>query len=117
MAKPTDTQVSSGTATSAATAAMMAFNPLASNAWLSFMSESARFLTERLHQDLDAQKAMMACKSPTELLQLQSAFLKTAMDQYTEHATRIQAMMTTATTNAAIDLQSGHSRGYDDVPI
>lgn len=117
MSKPTEAQVSSDTGTSAATAAMMAINPLASRAWLSFMSESARFLTQRLHQDMDVQKAMMACKSPTELLQLQSAFLKTAMDQYTDYATRIQEMMTMATTNAVTDAQSGHSRGYDDVPI
>lgn len=117
MVKPTDPKVTPDIGRFPVTEAMMAINPVTSQAWLSFMSESARFLTERLHQDLNAQKAMMACKSPTEVLQLQAAFLKTAMDQYTEYATRIQEMMTTVTPSAIKDVQSGHSRGYDDVPI
>lgn len=117
MAKPTATQVLPDTGISAVTAAMMAGNPVTSQAWRSFMSETARFLTERLHQDLNTQKAIMACKNPTELLQVQAAFLKMAMDQYTDYATRIQTTMTKATTGAIKDAQSGHSRGYDDVPV
>lgn len=45
MAKPTETQVSSETGTSAATAVMKAVNPHSSHAWLSFMSENARFMS------------------------------------------------------------------------
>lgn len=117
MAKPNDKRAASDTGTSAVNSAMMAFNPVASQAWLSFMSQSARFLTERLQQDLDAQKAMMACKSPAELLQVQAAFLRTAMEQYADYATGLQKAMATVTAETVKDVKSGHSRGYDDVPI
>lgn len=60
---------------------------------------------------------MMACQSRTGLLQLQSAFLKTAMDQYTDYAARIEELMTTVTANAVKDVQPCHSRDYDDGPI
>lgn len=116
MTKPNKKQAPEGTGTSDVATSMLAIHSATSQAWLSFMSESGRFLTERVQQNLDAQKAMMVCKSPTELLQLQAAFLKATMDQYTDHANRIQEM-TKVTTVAIKDAQSGHARSYDDVPI
>ncbi len=88
MAKPIDTPATPDIGTSAVKAAMMAVNPAAAQAMMSVMAESARFLTDRLQQDLDAQKALLACKSPTELLQVQSEFMKTAMEQYIDYAIR-----------------------------
>lgn len=110
-------KTSTATGAPAMTAAMMAVNPVATKAWLDVMSESAQFVTHRLQQDLDAQKAMLACKSPTELLQVQSEFFKTAMEQYTEEATRLYKMMSKASEDTIEGARSGHSRGYDDVPL
>ncbi len=87
---------------------MMAINPVASKGWLDIMSESARFIADRLQQDLNAQKAMLACKTPAELLQVQSEFYKSAMEQYTEEYTRLYKMMSAATDDTLNDARSGH---------
>lgn len=102
---------------SAMTAAAAAFNPVAAKAWQDIMSESARFLADRLQQDLSAQRAMLACKTPNELLRVQSEFYKKAVEQYTEEFTRLSKMMHEATCATLEDARSGHSRGYDDIPI
>jgi hypothetical protein len=102
---------------SAITAAAVAFNPVAAKAWQDIMSESARFLADRLRQDLNVQKAMLACKTPHELLFVQSEFYKKAVEQYAEGFTRLSKMMIEANRDTLEDARSGHSRGYDDVPI
>jgi hypothetical protein len=101
----------------AMTAAMMAFNPIAAKAWPDMMSENARFLTDRLQQDLETQKAMLACKSPTELLQVQAEFFRTTMEQYGAFATRFYAKMSTAAQDTVKHAGSSHARNYDDVPL
>ncbi len=80
----------------AMTAAMMAMNPVAAKAWTDIMAEGSRFFTERLQQDFEAQKAIMACKTPADLMEVQSEFFKTAMEQYTQEASRLYEMMTQA---------------------
>jgi hypothetical protein len=117
MAKPNQTEVNKDGGAHAMAAAMVAMSPAMTKAWLEMMSDSARFLADRLQQDLETQKVMLACKTPTELLQVQSAFFKTAMEQYTEHALRLKEKMTKATEETIKDVRSGHSRGYDDVPL
>lgn len=117
MRKPNETNAKADPGTPAMTAAMQAFNPVLTQAWMDILSDSARFLTERLHQDLDTQKALLACKTPAELLQVQSAFLKSALAQYTAYATRCQSKLATAAEDTMGDARSGFSRGYDDVPL
>lgn len=102
---------------SAMTAAAVAFNPVAAKAWQDIMSESARFLADRLQQDVSVQKAVLACKTPNELLLVQSEFYKNAVEQYAEEFARLSKMMVQATCDTLEDARSGHSRGYDDVPI
>lgn len=117
MAKSKDKDSGEDTATSAMTATMTALNPVAAKAWQEMMSESTRFLTDRLKQDLETQKAILACKTPAELMEIQSAFLKTATEQYSAYAFRMQKTLTSATTDAAKTARSTHSRGFDDVPL
>ncbi|MDJ1017759.1 MAG: phasin family protein [Paracoccaceae bacterium] len=99
------------------TAALLAINPVATNAWLEIMSESTRFLTDRLNQDIETQKALLACRSPAELLQVQSEFFQSAMNQYAEEIARLSEMVTRGAEDTIEDAVSGHSREYDDVPI
>jgi hypothetical protein len=117
MAKSNPTKVNKDVGAPAMAAAMVAVSPAITKAWVEMMSDSARFLADRLQQDLETQKVMLACKTPTELLQVQSAFFKTAMEQYTEHAMRLKETMTSATEETIKDVRSSHSRGYDDVPL
>jgi hypothetical protein len=98
-------------------AAMMSMNPVLAKAWTDIMSESARVMTERLKTDLETQKALMACRTPAELMEVQSNFLNTAVQQYADEAARMFEMTMKASQDVADDLQIGHSRGYDDVPV
>ena len=101
----------------AVAATMMAVNPVATKAWMDIMSESTGFVMDRLQRDLDTQKAMMACKSPEELMQVQLEFIKTAMEQYSDEAARLFKMMSKAAEDAIEDVKTGHKRGYDDIPL
>ncbi len=87
---------------------MTAFTPMAAEVWQEIMREGARFMTERLQKDLETQQAMLSCKSPTELLQLQAEFYQSAMSDYSAEATRMLTLMARA---------NGTSRNYDDVPL
>jgi hypothetical protein len=59
----------------------------------------------------------MACRRPRNWLEVQSAFLNTAVQQYADEAARIFEMTMKASQDVADDLQTGHSRGYDDIPV
>ena len=56
-------------------------------------------------------------RSPTELLQVQTEFFRSAMEQYTDYATRFYTRMSTTAEDTVKDARSGHSRSYDDVPL
>ncbi|MBC7133900.1 MAG: phasin family protein [Roseovarius sp.] len=103
--------------TPAMAAAMMAVNPAGAKMWLDMVNEAVRFASERLRSDLETQKAMLACKGPTEMVEVQSAFFRKAVEQYTEESVRLFEIMQGAATEMAKDVKSGHSRGYDDVPL
>lgn len=92
---------------SPALAAMTALNPMAATVWQDIMTESVRFMTERLQKDMETQKAMLGCTSPTELMELQTKFLQDALEDYTQEATRMLKLMS----------RTGTARDYDDVPL
>lgn len=94
-------------------AAILAANPATAKMWLDIVNESARFVSERLREDLSTQTAMLQCKSPVELVQVQSEFIRKAVEQYTEESMRLFEIMR----EAAAEAGSGQSREYDDVPL
>lgn len=117
MATRKKTQADKGVEVPAPMAAMMALNPVLVKSWMDLMSESARFMTERLKTDLETQKALMACRTPAELVEVQAKFLNTAMQQYADEAARVMDMAMKASKDISEDMKTGHSRGYDDVPV
>jgi hypothetical protein len=117
MAKPTKKPNQPQTDTAPLPAAMLAVSPAATRAWLDVMSESTRFAMDRLQQDLETQQALLNCKTPGELMQLQSAFLQTAIQQYSDEVLRMFKMLTGAAEKTAADIKTSHSRGYDDIPL
>lgn len=50
--------------------------------WGRLAGESAGFVSRRLRQDIDLLERMAACKTPLELLQLQSTFLQQMLVDY-----------------------------------
>lgn len=47
------------------------------------------FLGERLHEDVKMQHAILHCRDANALMQLQQAFIRTAIDQYTSQTGRV----------------------------
>lgn len=88
--------------------AMNSFPLMNPQVWQEIMSESAAFMTERLQKDLETQQAMLTCKSPVELLNIQSEFVQKTLTDYTEEATRMYKLLTNT---------NGTGRDYDDVPL
>ncbi|APX12523.1 phasin family protein [Tateyamaria omphalii] len=99
------------------TATFAAFNPTAAQAWMEITTECTRFAMERMQKDLAAQRAMMACTSPTELMAMQSTYCREAAQDYTDQATRMVEMMTKATAKATEGVTAPASRKYDDIPL
>ena len=99
------------------TTAMMVANPAVTKAWTDIMKESARFVSERLQEDMEAQKVLLQCKTPADLVQFQSEFVLKAMQQYTDEAQRITKIMTDAGEDIAKDARHSWSRVYDNIPL
>lgn len=97
-------------------AAMLDANPMA-KAWMAMMSESTRFVTERLRHDMEMQQAMLACKTPADLVQLQSEFYAAAMAQYMDETAKMFHMMSQATKVTTEGMSVTSKRGFDDVPV
>jgi hypothetical protein len=51
--------------------------------------EIAEFVSERIRQDLESQTQLLRCRTLEEVLDVQSRFLSTAMDQYAAEASRL----------------------------
>ena len=88
-------------------AAIAALNPLAVKVWQDLMTESVRFMSERLEKDRETQKALLNCTTPTELMQVQAEFYQEALSDYTAQTMKMLGLMT----------QTGAKRSYDDVPL
>jgi hypothetical protein len=99
------------------TAAMLVGNPALAKPWTEMMIESARFVSERLQHDFETQKVMVACKTPAEVMQVQSEFFRKAMSDYTDEAQRMYQIMTGTGEDAFKQAKTKTKRGYDDVPV
>ena len=64
--------------------------------WTRLADESAGFLSRRWKQDLDLMEKIWACKSPLELLQVQSDFMQRALVDYMKETGRVADMETDA---------------------
>ena len=79
--------------------------------WAELMTESARFAADRLQQDIAAQQALAACKTPFDVLHLQATVCQRAFLDYNAHAIRAYGILT------GTDTHFSGSRAYDDVPL
>lgn len=84
---------------------------------MDIMVENTRFLTERLHEDLETQKAILACKTSAEVMHVQSEFFRKAMGQYTDHAKHLGERFAAVAAASMKTMTSKQSRAYDDVPL
>ncbi|MGE5766247.1 MAG: phasin family protein [Bacteroidota bacterium] len=64
--------------------------------WGRLASESAGFVTRRWQQDLELVERIWACKTPLELLTLQSEFMQKALCDYMREAGKLADLETDA---------------------
>lgn len=95
----------------------MVGNPALTKAWSDLMVENVRFLSDRLEQDFETQKAMLACKTPADVMKVQSEFFQKAVEDFSAGSRRMFEILTAASTEAVEGAKSSFKRGYDDVPL
>lgn len=117
MAKSKTATPAADTTPPSVVAAMMAVNPVATQAWVDLMTECGRFAASRLQSDLDTQKAILACRTPSDLMKVQSAFLQGAMEDYASELARLYNMTSKAAEDVMDDVRAGRARPEDDVPL
>ena len=83
--------------------------------WAKLAGESADFVTRRWKQDMDLVEKICACKTPVELLQLQSEFMQRALVDYMKEATRIGDMETDAGVSEIEALDEGVREASEEV--
>jgi hypothetical protein len=75
--------------------------------WGRLAEESAGFLNHRLTQDLDLMERIWACKTPLELLQLQSSFMQKALVDYMKEVGTLADLETDAGVSEIAALDEG----------
>ena len=104
-------------ASAAPSFSMSAFTPTGTAQWIELMTESGRFIAQRLEEDLKTQQAFLGCKTPADVMQVQSNYYKTAVEQYTAQAGRIFEVISGAMGGPLASSGSMFARRYDDVPL
>lgn len=94
-----------------------AYSTAAAQAWMDITTQCASFAMDRVQQDFAAQRAMMTCASPADLMQMQVRYCQEAAKQYTDHAARMINLMTAAIGQGSGDGTGPFSRKYDDIPL
>ena len=94
---------------------MIAISPEAVESWQEIATEWGRFVIDRLHKDVETQRAMLECRSPSELMKVQTEFYQTAIQQYSEETMRLMQMMSEAAGKTMSSAKT--ARKYDDVPL
>lgn len=74
-------------------------------AWARMVAEGAAFVAERVRADARAFSQAMTCRTPTELQDVQAAFVQKAMEDYQAEAGRMASLM-----EEAVSTASGRSR-------
>jgi len=64
--------------------------------WTKLAGESAGFLSRRWRQDINLMEKILACKTPVELLQVQSEFLQRTLVDYMQETGKLADMETQA---------------------
>lgn len=85
--------------------------------WLNMGTETMRFLASRMQQDLETQKAMLACTSLEDIQKVQGDYYTQTLEDYRSQMSRVMEIMSEVTPKGLENLQFITRRGYDDVPL
>lgn len=114
------TQTTESSPMSATVDIMAAFNPMretALKAWFDMGLEALRFVSSRMQEDIETQRAMLACKSPEDIRKVQADFYTKALEDYHAEASRMMEIIKETTADELGEGLPSTKRGYDDVPL
>lgn len=117
MTKPSKTQAAENHST---TPGLSLLNPVMDAQMKAFSAWGAgmlQFFTTRLAQDLEAQKAMLACKSLPDIQKVQTAYVTQAIADYQAQMQRSMDVWSDGAKNPMGDMFQPSKRAYDDVPL
>ncbi|WP_223421330.1 phasin family protein [Tateyamaria pelophila] len=103
--------------TASMTSAMVTFGPTMTKAWFGLASECAQFAVNRLQQDLEAQRSLLSCKTPIDLVQRQFDYCQAVSQLCANQSTRMFELMTETVQQTSDEAKRDHSRKYDDIPL
>ena len=98
----------------------MPFNPMNDpqlKAWSDLGAEMMQFVSSRVQRDIEAQKAMLGCKTFEDLQKLQAQYYSDAVKDYSAQIQRAMEVMSGAAKKQMDDAVTSTRRGYDDVPL
>lgn len=98
----------------------MPFNPLNDRQlkiWSDLGAEVMQFAASRIQRDIEAQKAMLACKSREDLQKLQVQYYSEAVKDYSAQIQSAMEVISGAADKLKDDVVTSTKRGYDDMPL
>ena len=75
--------------------------------WLKLVSETTDFTVKRWGLDAEFLKRLGSCKTPVEVMELQTEFMQRAMKEYIEEATKLGDMETDAAVSGIKAIDQG----------
>lgn len=99
---------------------MAAVNPLteaAMKTWIDMGTEAMRFASNRIQQDIETQKAMLACRTLADIQKVQADFYNNALEEYRAQAARMMEVLTNAAPGAKPGDLPSTRRKYNDIPL
>jgi len=90
---------------------------VALKAWSDVGVAALKFTSLRMQHDVEAQKAMLACKSLGDVQKVQTEFFSKALADYKAEAARLMKIMSAPIAQVQTDAAISTKRAYDDVPL
>ena len=81
------------------------------------VAENMQFATQFVQHTIETQTSMAACRTPADLMDLQSAYLRDAASACANQAARNLQLATGMAGPKKTKSKSPFKRGYDDVPL
>ncbi|MEL7213135.1 MAG: phasin family protein [Pseudomonadota bacterium] len=81
------------------------------------MQETTQFVSRQITRQATHRNALFACKTPFEMMAVQTAFYQQMRDDYMAQSGRVMSLLQDAGRTGRAGIRFGTARAYDDVPI
>lgn len=93
------------------------FAPAGGKLWMDMIQDGAQSVAGQVEVAMTAQSALLTCKTPMEALAVHTEYASAALARAQDDMTRLVGHLTSGMQGTASELQNGHTRRYDDIPV